>query len=88
MSQSPTFSIRLLDKVPSTVFNNLTDNKTFTCSFLSRHFYYHSCVADKAGDLSLPGIHKLPVIYVYGDTLDLDWTCITIIQNTIGDTGN
>ena len=31
LSQSPTLSIRLLDKVPSTVFKNLTENKIFLC---------------------------------------------------------
>ena len=31
LSESPTLSIRLLDKVPSTVFKNLTENKIFLC---------------------------------------------------------
>ena len=35
--QFPTFSVRL-DKVKSTVFKGLTENKTTICSLLSRHF--------------------------------------------------
>ena len=37
--QCPTFSLRPLDKVKSTVFKNVTENKTTICSHLSRHFY-------------------------------------------------
>ena len=61
-SQFSKFSLRLLDKVTSTVSKNLTENKTIICCLLSRHFYY-SCVADETGYLasvfivSLPGIH-------------------------------
>ena len=64
LSRSPTFSLRLsLDEEPSTVFKNLTENKTIICSLLSRHFYYYSCVADEAGYLASVFIVSLP-----GDT--------------------
>ena len=60
----------------STVFKNVTENKTTICSHLSRHFNY--CVADEAGYLtsvfivSPSGIHiSLGTCvrgYVCGDT--------------------
>ena len=64
-SQFAKFSLRLLDKVTSTVSKKLTENKTIICCLLSRHFchFYYSCVADETGYLasvfivSLPGIH-------------------------------
>ena len=65
--QSPTFSLRLLDKVKNEVFRNLTENKTIICSLLSRHFYY--CNAHGAGCSLYP--HAIPHAgytkgYVYG----------------------
>ena len=62
LKQCPTFSLRPLDKVKSTVFKNLTENKTTIFSLLSRHFYY--CVADEAGYLASVFIVSPPRIHI------------------------
>ena len=75
----------------STVFKNLTENKTTICSLLSRHFYY--CVADGAGYLasvfivSPPGIHISLGICVRGYTYHGD-THITVTPDVLAYTKN
>ena len=68
LKQCPTFSLRPLDKVKSTVFKNLTENKTTIFSLLSRHFYY--CVADEAGSQHQCLLYPHPG-YTYHITRDM-----------------
>ena len=63
------FSLRL-DKVKSTLFKSLTENKTTICSLLSRHFYYWAADRYLASVfiVSPPGIHISLGICVWGYT--------------------